>query len=1044
MSLSVKSPLQRRNSLSPVSPKRIYRNLSVRLRGRDSTVAEGTVMPKNQFKFTTTYKSLWEAVENEDTVAVQSLLSRDRAYGGGEKKEKDWEKERKREVNTMNEHDLVPLDVAALTQNSPLLRVLTKAGARHNPVLCLPAEWSAKLDALVTLAGRQVEERREELLCGAGTGTQVQADTQRQLQLWAMRQQLYCRMRKNFHGTDIPGPPSSVSLSVTSTSSLLVSIREPARTTTGLVTCYRVEWSTSADFRRILGSVLVVDTMTPVHNITGLMTGVHYFVRVSAYNVKGWGPAQSSSPVSAAPSSWKECVGVKTPNRKKETLVRRLVDQTRQPQYRGYCIETSKPQSPSTMRLSMSRGLKLLFQSATKFVRLLQRGVYLASVFYNKENILVTADDQLPLVEIHCCSTSITQDFLWFAKLSCVWQQVPWLQQALSSALSSSSSLLQNRHNILRAVAQLQSSLGTVDLGQVYYEPLKDRQGNVLLVTVKDCSACTIFQEPPLHWVPLARVEKNRSRTSLLPEPNAMDVLTEGLKEKLSFHRRSLQWAQPGLHVGILKLCSTVEQIRVLVPQRLPNLLYHARVRQNPHMSRVEWKWLQSHNILTANEDTEGENATSMDSSELGEFVRSLRAAVTSLLTKLNIPLHRAYQFGMYTQELLQFGDKVSMLLLLPPSEDFSSSYWPLVDSKEPGLTMPLQIFELVHFWTYERDFLSQYCQVWVRLELDAHLSQQALREALDSKEVQEARDRLCHITQLLQSLEVVWREARWIMDVLQCIRSKQWVGAVPVGLVMGGDIPVFPEDKPNDRPTSRVWPRRVLSQKKESENITGACTVPDVAASNGISEAVGQGVPEEAVCLTEGESKDECPMNHSAQQTIDDLTSLDESRVGYDGGAQSEVTHPDILMAAYWANQEPLPELDSFFPTLRLLEESEEQPNHGRTEVFDSFGLGIGESETLFGLNSDLMVPDPEGVSFSQVNRYDNTRAPGLSLDEQTWADHLDGQATSAPVSIMRTAPAQNWDLPPTDSGMYSSNREGTITSRNLVEWVKSSNKAS
>lgn len=55
----------------------------------------------------------------------------------------------------------------------------------------------------------------------------------------------------------------------------------------------------------------------------------------------------------------------------------------------------------------------------------------------------------------------------------------------------------------------------------------------------------------------------------------------------------------------------------------------------------------------------------------------------------------QAYQYGVYTRELLQFGDEVSMLLLLPPSEDFSSSYWPLVGTKEPGLTMPLQIFEL-------------------------------------------------------------------------------------------------------------------------------------------------------------------------------------------------------------------------------------------------------------------------------------------------------------------------------------------------------------
>ncbi|KAK6311809.1 hypothetical protein J4Q44_G00174730 [Coregonus suidteri] len=216
---------------------------------------------------------------------------------------------------------------------------------------------------------------------------------------------------------------------------------------------------------------------------------------------------------------------------------------------------------------------------------------------------------------------------------------------------------------------------------------------------------------------------------------------------------------------------------------------------------------------------------------------------------------YRAYQYGVYTRELLQFGDKMSMLVLLPPSEDFSSSYWPLVGTKEPGLTMPLQIFELVHFWTYEQDFLSQYCQVWVRLELDAHLSQQALREALDTKEVQEARGRLSHITQLSQSLEVVWREARWIMDVLQCVRSKQCVGAVPLGLVMGGDPPARPDDEEDDRATTRVWPQCILSQNKISESIT--CTVTDIGVSGGISEPIFVlGVNEEAVCLMEGTSK--------------------------------------------------------------------------------------------------------------------------------------------------------------------------------------------
>lgn len=35
--------------------------------------------------------------------------------------------------------------------------------------------------------------------------------------------------------------------------------------------------------------------------------------------------------------------------------------------------------------------------------------------------------------------------------------------------------------------------------------------------------------DPPFHWMPLARLEKNRTRT-LLPEPTAMDMLYEQLK----------------------------------------------------------------------------------------------------------------------------------------------------------------------------------------------------------------------------------------------------------------------------------------------------------------------------------------------------------------------------------------------------------------------------------------------------------------------------------------------------------------------------------
>lgn len=60
---------------------------------------------------------------------------------------------------------------------------------------------------------------------------------------------------------------------------------------------------------------------------------------------------------------------------------------------------------------------------------------------------------------------------------------------------------------------------------------------------------------------------------------------------------------------------------------------------------REEWAWLQSHVYTTTNGSVQnllsGEDESIMESSGLVEFIRSLRAAVTHLLTKLNIPLYR-------------------------------------------------------------------------------------------------------------------------------------------------------------------------------------------------------------------------------------------------------------------------------------------------------------------------------------------------------------------------------------------------------------------
>ena len=63
-------------------------------------------------------------------------------------------------------------------------------------------------------------------------------------------------------------------------------------------------------------------------------------------------------------------------------------------------------------------------------------------------------------------------------------------------------------------------------------------------------------------------------------------------QEKLAYHRRSRKLLSPGLYLGYLKLCTSVEQIRALVPQKLPSVLCHTKIRDNSNVSR--WGLLAS------------------------------------------------------------------------------------------------------------------------------------------------------------------------------------------------------------------------------------------------------------------------------------------------------------------------------------------------------------------------------------------------------------------------------------------------------------------
>ncbi|XP_053564142.1 ankyrin repeat and fibronectin type-III domain-containing protein 1 [Bombina bombina] len=771
---------------SPNAAKRLYRNLSEKLKGSHSSFDEAYFRARaDRFRKPSVNfqcnEAVFEAVEQQDLEAVQILLYQ---YTAEEL-----------DLNTPNSEGLTPLDIAIMTNNVPIARTLLKAGARESPHFVSMESRSLHLSSLVEEAQQRIGELTIKLQSeGLGLDT---VEKEKQLKSWEWRYRLYKRMKTGYEHARAPEAPTNVCLIITSSTSITVSFQEPLSVNSAVVTKYKAEWSASSDFSSIAGEIIVDNLQSLKCTITGLTMGQVYYVQVSAYNMKGWGPAEISNPPGAAPSNWKDYDGRDVKHKGQTEALERLLQQVRTIHQHYSCRESVKTQNPSRKQ-SVSRSLKHLFHSSNKFVKTLKRGLYLAVIFYYKDNMLVTNEDHVPIVEIDdSCTSSITQDFLWFTKLSCMWDDIRWLRQSMSISMSSST-VLQARQKMLAAAAQLQNLLGTHNLGRVYYEPIKDRHGNVLIVSIREVE--TLYSFFNGKWMQISKLQSQRKSLSTPEEPTALDILLITIQDILTYQRRSQQRLIPGLYLGYLKLCSSVDQIKVLVSQRLPNMLCHVKIRDNGNVSKDEWEWIQS---LSGSECTDKRDLSVDFYTDL--LLGDLQIAVKALLKQINLPLHQAKHFRLYTQEVLELGHNVSFLLLLPASDDVCSA---------PGqsnpytlhsgfLNLPLQMFELGHFCSYKEKFISLYCRLSAILELDSLISQQSLREAITDDEVGAAKQRHQQVLDYIQQTDEVWREIRWIMDALQYARYKQPVAGLPITKFL--DLSEEQNQKKNNSTSSHI-----------------------------------------------------------------------------------------------------------------------------------------------------------------------------------------------------------------------------------------------
>ncbi|XP_034137493.1 uncharacterized protein LOC117589563 isoform X1 [Drosophila guanche] len=699
------------------------------------------------------------------------------------------------DVNSINNDGLSALDLAVLSNNRSMTKMLLQHGAMESSQFSAE-NIGSKLNGLLQDAESRIHDLSgPEGLCppvfasrpsissiiignsSASVTGCTGSEVEKQIGIWERRVKGLRRLLLGWDQARPPDAPASVVVDVTGDNSISVQILEPFEGAIG--TKFKVQWSTRADFNNVVGESELLEwvsfhgTMGAQCHISGLTQGRRYFLRASCGNVKGWGAYRSSVPASVVPSTWRDL-----DNREDRFVGRhRILDNL------FTAVRLARPADVSELTLDPAGGqrrnpkkkttIKQLFSVASKFQKTLRRGIYFSCIVHCDDKVLVTSEDFPPVIEIdESYPSALHMDYYWLMKVACTWDDVKSLRSDMERNLTSA---VHFRTKLLSAVCQMQSALGFTDLGQLYYKPLRDSQGTVVLTCVQSVKSQKAVSILNSRWLPVSKLQKKLG--ALHEDYNINELLISSIGEQMHYQQAALQRLEPGLYLGYLKMQCSMDQIQVVVPVKTPNVLPHCKVRENSHITAEEWQVLHRSGdplrLPLEFSSPGGERSGTTEVQRL--FLYDLTSAMHKLFAGMNIKASEATTHRLYDVEVIEHSHDISFLVVCPSAE--SSCAVPgqseLLLQRDDLASLSIQAFEMIHLRTYQPAIIQKYARLSCILELDTALATHSLREAFSSSELQAAKERLATLQELSSSLTLVWKSVRWLMDVVAYARNK-------------------------------------------------------------------------------------------------------------------------------------------------------------------------------------------------------------------------------------------------------------------------------
>lgn len=160
-------------------------------------------------------------------------------------------------------------------------------------------------------------------------------------------------------------------------------------------------------------------------------------------------------------------------------------------------------------------------------------------------------------------------------------------------------------------------------------------------------------------------------------------------------------------------------------------------------------------------------------------FLELLTSAAKRLFNYMEVSNEEAVNHRLYDTEVIDLTEDVSFIVICPSAEMSCSvpGQREILLQRGDLLSLPIQVFEMIHLNTYQSNIIQKYSKLSCLLELDAATANHLHREAFSNSEVAVAKERLTKLQDLQTKLNSIWRGVRWLMDVITFARDRSTNG---------------------------------------------------------------------------------------------------------------------------------------------------------------------------------------------------------------------------------------------------------------------------